>query len=452
MANIQFLFESELLVEISLQDHYDKFGDKFNVDDYERYQQIAKLDPTSNDGKIKGKYTEWLLKQFGDMSDSVFEANVKDNDYKKWLEGLGNIKGFDINQYKSLDDLKDYYNSLDEEDLLSSKEKKKRQKNILQNSEHVKIIYKDAEYIVAKPITKQGNILLARYKCPESAKWCTADPNNDSHWERYMERGELFSVIPLANPEEKFHVYVEDGYVDELRDFEDDDYMEEGLEILKELDEKSEGQLREQMGVEEFERSQLKLEISNEESAIYYIFGQPELFDYFNRSPSDTEAETGDYVVEFIADLDIRPLTQKFFGGVFDYGVEGDMRVVRKFVEVLESAIESEHMTKMEIESFFDLVADEEFEVAIERIGEDLAYDLENEEIENPKQYVINFLEREDLRNYLEETTSMLIHQIELRLDITINKPWEDEEEVQDRILDYLNIEESKKPTWAKFV
>lgn len=452
MANIQFLFESELLVEISLQDHYDKFGDKFNVDDFGYYKQIANIDPTSNGAKIKGKYTEWLLKQFGDMSVEEFENYIEDNDIRKWLEGLGNVKGFDINQYKSLDDLKDYYNSLDEEDLLSSKEKKKRQKNILQNSEHVKIIYKDAEYIVAKPITKQGNILLARYKCPESAKWCTADPNNDSHWEQYTSRGDLFSVIPLADPEEKFHVYAKDGYVDELRDFEDDDYMEEGLEILKELDEKSEGQLREQMGVEGFERPQLKIEIADENQAVIYIFREPEMFDYLNRSATDDELAEMDYEVEIIEPMDIRVLTQTFMGEIQNYGFEGNRELVRDFVEFLRECVEQERMTKMDIEIFFDLVADEEFEMAIERVGEDLKYDLENEEIENPKQHVIEFLDEQDLRYYIEETIYITIKDIESHFGMLINKPWEDEEEVQYRILDYLNIEESKKPTWAKFI
>lgn len=452
MANIQFLFESELLVEISLQDHYDKFGDKFNVDDYERYQQIAKLDPTSNDGKIKGKYTEWLLKQFGDMSVEEFENYIEDNDIYKWLEGLGNVKGFDINQYKSLDVLKDYYNSLDEEDLLSSKEKKRRQKDVLQSNEHIKVIYKDSDYLVAKPITKQGNILLARYKCPESAKWCTADPNGDYHWEEYMELGALFTVIPLADPEEKFHVYAKDGRVDECRDFNDDDYMEDGLEILKQLDEKSEGELRGKMGVEEFERSPLVLEIRDEDAAIHYIFdyifGDAELFDSFNRPPSDTELDTEDYTVAVVSDLDIKTLFQKFMGHVIDYGFEGERLYVENFIEVLEKAVEAEHMTKMEIESFFNIVADEEFENMIDNIGGMLEDDIKDEE--NPKQYVIDFLDKTDIRDYIQETILMLINYIEA--DMTINKPWEDEEEVLDRILDYLNIEESKKPTWAKFI
>lgn len=448
MANIQFLFESELLIEISLQDHFEKFGDKFDVDDFGYYKQIANIDPTSNGAKIKGKYTEWLLKQFGDMSVEEFENYIEDNDIYKWLEGLGNVKGFDINQHKSLDILKDYYNSLDEEDLLSSKEKKRRQKDVLQSNEHIKVIYKDSDYLVAKPITKQGNILLARYKCPESANWCTADPNNDSHWEQYTKRGDLFSVIPLAYPEEKFHVYVEGGRVDELRDFDDNDYMEDGLEILKQLDEKSEGELRGKMGVEEFERGPLVLEIRDEDAAIHYIFGNAELFDNFNRPPSDTELDTEDYTVAVVSDLDIKPLVQKFMGHVIDYGFEGERLYVENFIEVLEKAVEAEHMSKMEIESFFDLVADEEFENMIDNIGGMLEDDIKDEE--NPKQYVIDFLDKTDIRDYIGKTILMLINYI--GADMTINKPWEDEEEVLDRILDYLNIEESKKPTWAKFV
>lgn len=129
MSRLKFkdILKEQVLMEISIKDHFERFGSKYQID-YDYYLMITRLDPTSNDAKIKGKYTEWLLDQFQAFSVKKFEEYIENNDIYKWLKGLENVKGFDIYNYSSLRELKEYYESLDEEDLLSNKEKKKEKK------------------------------------------------------------------------------------------------------------------------------------------------------------------------------------------------------------------------------------------------------------------------------------------------------------------------------------
>lgn len=391
MSRLQFIFESEVLQEISLEDHFKQFKGKFQFTDnqFRDYKVIAQADPTSNNGEIKGKYTEWLLKNISVKDIDTYEV-------PKMLKDLSKVKGFDINKYKSIEDLFKYYESLDEEDFLTGKEKKKKEKDIFNDPKNVKVIYKDNEYFIGQPLTHEGSIKLARYKTSESAKWCTADPESCKHFDSYVGEGELYSVIPLDEPEDKFHVHISKGKVKELRDFDDDDYMEQGLDILNDLADKDEN-LTKKMGVESFELADESILVIPDEIVFKHFLMNEYVYymDYFEgRTPDDTNFE-----VKFEDDFDFLEGIRAIYEAYFN---TDDIDVCDTGMELLVNhARENDKLSELDI--IIEDVIIEENDRLIEDLREFLREeDITEDEFETTEDYFKAFT------NYLKDNSGLI--------------------------------------------
>lgn len=283
----------QYLAEITIKDHFDKFGDKFGYTDKDEevYQAIAKFDPTSNDGKIKGKYTEWLLKMTKSLPLNKRVANLETRNMKDFLTKASRIRGFNINDISSMDELMRYVTAAEDAgDTTSNRQKKKEGKDIFNSPEDIEIIHNGDGWIVAKPETQAGDIMLARYKTEKSAKWCTADPDTASHWRGYTRNGTLYVFIPTDNPKGKFQIYVKDGKLNEYRDF-NDDAIDQGkvFEIIKDLG------IEDKIEIEPREPLQLTLDEEGAAKELMSENGINDHWDYLNRTPDEDEYDDDSY-------------------------------------------------------------------------------------------------------------------------------------------------------------
>jgi hypothetical protein len=286
-------YKQYLLMEITIQDHFEKFGKNFGFkdDELETYEAIAKFDPTSNDGKIKGKYTEWLLKMTKSLPLSKKIQNLQTRNMDDFLTKASRIRGFDINRIDSMDELMRYIAAAEEAgDTTSNRQKKKEGKDIFNSPDDITIIHNGDGWIVAKPETQAGNIMLARYKTEKSAKWCTADPDTTTHWRGYTKSGELYVFIPTDDCKGKFQIYVEKGKLKEYRDF-NDDIIEPSLvyETIKELG------IEDKIEIEPREPLVMTLDEYGAAQEIMSENGLDDHWEYLNRQPDEDEYDDDSY-------------------------------------------------------------------------------------------------------------------------------------------------------------
>lgn len=228
-------FAQMLLLEISLDDHYNKYiKPKYPELLYDSYYHIAQIDPTSTNDQ-RGKYVEWLIKALTPLTKTYKSAgnpyvtmlikvtqgqpyNIDKDDLNQALGRYDKYpKKEDINKFTNIQDFVIYVRNLP----ATGKEEKEKDKAIFGDKENIHIIDITEDWIVAQPLTHEGSVKLARYKSPQSAKWCTADPTSDNHCKSYNARGVLVNFLNRKNPLEKvqFFVNINEHQISEVRDF-----------------------------------------------------------------------------------------------------------------------------------------------------------------------------------------------------------------------------------------
>jgi hypothetical protein len=288
MTNFGTYIKEQLLSEISLADHYQKFIPPTLLS-FDAYEKLAKIDPTTINNQ-RGKYVEWLIRLFKSKED--LESRAIQSAITNYLVKYSKTSGVrDINSFKSIKEFFTYMETLPD---TSGKEKKKAEKDILRTSEDIKILgtsveYDDDEYIVAQALTQKGDIILARYKTDQSAKWCTADPSYDGHWRQYTRRGDLLVFIEVDNWKNKYQIFIEDGVIKESRDFDDriDNLPKRIIEHNQYFFDEVYGDIA--------PREPLKMELDEEGTAEYFLDENFDEQQYLNRQMDEDEYEDSDY-------------------------------------------------------------------------------------------------------------------------------------------------------------
>lgn len=216
---------AEMLNEISQADHfYTYVHPKYPDINAWLYSEFSRVDPTAKNEQ-KGKYIDWILKIVDQwvrgMNYDLMDIHhrwlgAKDGDldttrlgYKIYsaLKRLdAHPKKVDINQLKTVGELVDYVNDLPP----TAREQKKIDKDIFENPNDVTVIVKNSKFIIARPLTWEGDKKLARYKS-KGADWCTARSDSRHGWDEYNQDGYMFVVISVPNPEIKFQLYYDLG-------------------------------------------------------------------------------------------------------------------------------------------------------------------------------------------------------------------------------------------------
>jgi hypothetical protein len=290
---------AKFLIEISLQDHYDKYVQGKSDLTVDQYMWLASFDPTTRETQ-RGKYVEWLLRMvtkggYPDVRETgIFPSpderyGVNGTFIKDKLQKFDtNSSGVSINQFKSMDDFFAYVRDLVPKE--SNKQLKKKEKDIFNMPDDIKVIDVTDEWICIETLTREGNIKGAQYKTSPQANWCTAYLDTDYHWKNYHDRGDLLQFINKENPKEKYQVFIEDGSIKESRDY-DDRQSSEPFNIIKELPEfeSNYGKVN--------EREPFKY-IWDEEGGAAYLLDDnfDREWDYLNRQPDENEYD--DYYEE----------------------------------------------------------------------------------------------------------------------------------------------------------
>lgn len=191
------LTESQLIMlaeGADLQLVYNKYYQ--NSYDWNTFQEIALLDPTSKGGTQKGKYMVWLLKNYNTKGESMFTPHIAKeiNEALKWFSTHNHLmdKG-DINQY-SVETLVDtYYEKVNS--LLTQSEIKQQ----------TDVLYDSSDWKIVTPLSHGASCYYGA-----NTKWCTATKNDDSYFNDYSENGLLLININKET-NEKYQMYIEDG-------------------------------------------------------------------------------------------------------------------------------------------------------------------------------------------------------------------------------------------------
>ena len=278
---------AQYLIEISLQDHYDKYVQGKSNLTFDEYQDIANLDPTTQNDQ-RGKYVEWILRLINKDPVGWDEIAPKDNLKALLSKFHNNATGKDINSFKTFGSFFDFASDLEEKE--SKRSIKKKEKDIFDMPDDIKVIDETDEWICIETLTREGNIKGAQYKTNPQANWCTAYLNDDYHWKQYHRRGDLLQFINKKDPFEKYQIFVQDESIKESRDYHDRQ-SSEPYEIIKELPEFENNYGRVN------EREPFKYIWDEEGGAAYLLddnFDQE--WDYLNRQPDEDEYD--DYYEE----------------------------------------------------------------------------------------------------------------------------------------------------------
>ena len=303
----------QLLIEISLQDHYEKYmKDKISWDEYE---MLSLLDPTGRNDQ-RGKYLEWLINTYLKNKDE-FKIISPKSFIKDQLKKFAELSvGTPINQFKTFQELFDHNMYLKPKE--SKKEIKKREKDIFNMPDDIKVIDVTDEWICIETLTREGNIKGAQYKTNPQANWCTAYLDTDTHWRQYHRLGDLLQFINKHDPYEKYQIFVDNGVIKESRDY-NDSQSNRPYEIIDELP-NFEDNYR---SIKELEQLEYTLD---EEDAVYYLLDDNFEFSNsgFNRPPTVEEWEYGDAYNNIKFQINH---WDRFINGCFNYYTEKAARI-----------------------------------------------------------------------------------------------------------------------------
>lgn len=155
--------------------------------DLELAQKIFSYDISDNK-----KYVSWLINFIfkNSESESDFINKLDDINIKELLSNYSSLKNHipekdkNINNFKTLDSLKEFISNY--EDILSQKSKRKQKGESISKEEYIKI-YEDSDWNIIIPLTKAASIYWG-----SGTKWCTASGGEDNYFDVYNKVSPLF--------------------------------------------------------------------------------------------------------------------------------------------------------------------------------------------------------------------------------------------------------------------
>tara|TARA_R100000008_G_scaffold75734_1_gene55155 strand:+ start:1510 stop:3762 length:2253 start_codon:yes stop_codon:yes gene_type:complete len=218
-----FLNETDetLLIEGRLQDTKKKYP---SLDKRGAIDKLSKSDPSG-----KNKYLMWMAKA-ADQLDTG-EQPVTDGQLdliigavKLFDKNAQRLDKKDINQFKSLQDLK---NTVDKLGISKSAKKKQKRAQAMEGSE---IIHEDDDVFIIRPYTKEASCHYG-----QKTKWCISATYSDNYFDRYTSEGKAFYFVLMKNLQSEEYpydkvalVYNRQGELEEVYDSEDNEVSSDG--------------------------------------------------------------------------------------------------------------------------------------------------------------------------------------------------------------------------------
>jgi len=165
-------------------------------------EKLVEADPTSNN-----KYLQWIVNQYIKRSFRIEDLNRVHNALSEFEKKKRSLEIKDINQYKSLADLEDAV-----EDIDQSVSKRQQKQEI--KKEGADVVAEGPDGVVIKLKTQEDACYYGA-----GTKWCTA-AKNYNQFDEYNEEGPLY--VFLGRDGRKFQFHFESGQFMDERDREAD--------------------------------------------------------------------------------------------------------------------------------------------------------------------------------------------------------------------------------------
>lgn len=167
----------KVLLEGRREDFIQKYRGKFNL------EQLKSIITAATQLSQNLKFIDFLGRT---ISPTNFEQNLNDAvklvpEFVRYQENLP-VK--DINQYESIDQLRD---------VLSTHTN--RDRRTVQDNDGAIKIYEDDNFVIVSPTNHEGSCYYGA-----GTKWCTATKDSSRHFENYDNKGKLFYVISKKLP------------------------------------------------------------------------------------------------------------------------------------------------------------------------------------------------------------------------------------------------------------
>ena len=167
----------KVLLEGRREDFIQKYRGKFNL------EQLKAIISAATQLSQNLKFIDFLGRTVSPLN---FEQNLNDAvklvpEFVRYQENLP-VK--DINQYESIDQLRDVISTHTNRDRRS-----------VENNDGAIKIYEDDNFVIVSPTTHEGSCYYGA-----GTKWCTATRDSSKHFDNYNERGKLFYVISKKLP------------------------------------------------------------------------------------------------------------------------------------------------------------------------------------------------------------------------------------------------------------
>ena len=167
----------KVLLEGRREDFIQKYRGKFNL------EQLKSIIAAATQLSQNLKFIDFLGRTISPLN---FEQNLNDAvklvpEFVRYQENLP-VK--DINQYESIDQLRDVISTHTNRDRRS-----------VQDNDGAIKIYEDDNFVIVSPTSHEGSCYYGA-----GTKWCTATRDSSKHFDGYNERGKLFYVISKKLP------------------------------------------------------------------------------------------------------------------------------------------------------------------------------------------------------------------------------------------------------------
>jgi len=180
----------------------------------DKAMELIALDPTYNPNRNSvGTYGKWILNLYK-------QKRLKEEDFYKVSEYLKEFeekkrwfKNKDIQQFKTLPDLRKALDEVEVGEVSDNKKQKDFHKELKKQDLDAQLIYEDDKWVCYIPNTYEASCKLST-----DTEWCTgiSSKGNTANYDWYTSKGPLYILIDKKNPKNKFQLHFEtDSFMDE---------------------------------------------------------------------------------------------------------------------------------------------------------------------------------------------------------------------------------------------